>query len=160
MTKQEEQQRSNRQDPEADVFLEGGRVLNVYSGEILECNVAVKGERIWYVGPRSDLVGERTLRLDVAKRVLVPGYVEPHCHPWNTYNPASLGEEFCRRGTTTLVCDNLIFYMLMGVEGFEAFMGAFSEMPVKFFWFIRLVPQTPLEQEETLFSAANLKRLL
>ena len=160
MKQQEEQQRSSRQDQEADLFLEGGRVLNVYSGEILESNVAVKGERIWYVGPRSDSIGERTLRLDMSRKVLVPGYVEPHCHPWNIYNPVSLGEEFCRLGTTTLVCDNLIFYMMMGVEGFEAFMAAFSKMPVKFFWFIRLVPQTPLEQEETLFSAANLKRLL
>jgi adenine deaminase len=100
------------------------------------------------------------LRLDVSHKVLVPGYVEPHCHPWNTYNPLSLGEEFCRMGTTTLVCDNLIFFMMMGVGRFESFMAAFSKMPVKFFWFIRLVPQTPLEQEETLFSEANLKRLL
>jgi adenine deaminase len=160
MMKQDKRQRSIRQDEEAEVFLEGGRVLNVYSGEILESNVAVKGERIWYVGPHSDSVGKKTLRLDVSNKVLVPGYVEPHCHPWNIYNPVSLGEEFCRLGTTTLVCDNLIFYMMMGVEGFEAFMAAFSKMPVKFFWFVRLVPQTPLEQEDTLFSAANLKRLL
>jgi adenine deaminase len=160
MRKQEEPERSSRQGQEADLFLEGGRVLNVYSGEILESNVAVQGDKIWYVGPRSDSIGKRTLRLDMSCKVLVPGYVEPHCHPWNLYNPVSLGEEFCRLGTTTLVCDNLIFYMLMGVVGFEAFMAAFSEMPVKFFWFVRLVPQTPLEQEETLFSAANLKRLL
>jgi adenine deaminase len=160
MTKQKERQTSIQNDQEAELFLEGGRVLNVYSGEVLESNVAVKGERIWYVGPRSDSIGEKTLRLDVSRKVLVPGYVEPHCHPWNIYNPVSLGEEFCRLGTTTLVCDNLIFYMMMGVEGFEAFMAAFSKMPVKFFWFMRLVPQTPLEQEDTLFSATNLKRLL
>jgi adenine deaminase len=92
--------------------------------------------------------------------VLVPGYVEPHCHPWNAYNPVSLGEEFCRLGTTTLVCDDLIFYMMMGVERFEEFMAVFSQMPVKFFWFVRLVPQTALDQEEELFSAANLTRLL
>jgi adenine deaminase len=156
----EEHQKIDQEDHQADLFLEGGRVLNVYSGEILETNVAVKGEKIWYVGQRSDLIGDGTQRLNMADRLLVPGYVEPHCHPWNLYNPVSLGEEFCRLGTTTLVCDNLIFYMLMGVEGFEAFMDVFSEMPVKFFWFIRLVPQTPLEQEETLFSATNLKRLL
>jgi adenine deaminase len=58
------------------------------------------------------------------------------------------------------VCDNLIFYMMMGVAGFEAFMAALSTMPVKFFWFMRLVPQTPLEQEDALFSEANLRRLL
>jgi adenine deaminase len=160
MSKKKERQRSNNQGQEPDLVLEGGRVLNVYSGELLEANVAVKGERIWYVGPGSNPTGEKTLRLDVSLKVLVPGYVEPHCHPWNTYNPLSLGEEFCRMGTTTLVCDNLIFFMMMGVGRFESFMAAFSKMPVKFFWFIRLVPQTPLEQEETLFSEANLKRLL
>jgi adenine deaminase len=160
MAKQEERQRSKREEREADLLLEGGRVLNVYSGELLESNVVVKGEKIWYVGPRSDSFGEKTLQLDVSRKVLVPGYVEPHCHPWNVYNPVSLGEEFCRLGTTTLVCDNLIFYMMMGEEGFESFMAAFSKMPVKFFWFMRLVPQTPLEQEDTLFSAVNLKRLL
>jgi adenine deaminase len=158
--RQEERQKSNRQAQEPELLLEGGRVLNVYSGELIESNVAVKGERIWYVGPGSDWTGEKALRLDVSHKVLVPGYVEPHCHPWNAYNPVSLGEEFCRLGTTTLVCDNLIFYMMMGVERFEAFMAAFSQMPGKFFWFVRLVPQTPLDKEEKLFSAANLTRLL
>jgi adenine deaminase len=160
MNKREKQIGTKQKDQEADLLLEGGRVLNVYSGELLESNVVTKGEKIWYVGPRSDWVGGKTLRLEVSHKVLVPGYVEPHCHPWNVYNPVSLGEEFCRLGTTTLVCDNLIFYMMMGVEGFEALMAAFEKMPVKFFWFMRLVPQTPLEQEDTLFSAANLKRLL
>jgi len=160
MAAQKKQQTTKRQRQEPDLLLEGGRVLNVYSGELLDADVLVKGERIWHVGPEPDSTGENTLRLDMSRKVLVPGYVEPHCHPWNVYNPVSLGEEFCRLGTTTLVCDNLIFYMMMGLERFEAFMAAFSEMPVKFFWFIRLVPQTPLDQEETLFSAANLKRLL
>jgi adenine deaminase len=160
MIRREKRQRSLRQDQEADLFLEGGRVLNVYSGEILESNVAVKGERIWYVGPSSDSIGEKTLRMEVPHKVLVPGYIEPHSHPWNIYNPVTLGEEFCRLGTTTLVCDNLIFYMMMGVERFEAFMAALSKMPVKFFWFMRLVPQTPMEEEDTLFAPRNLKRLL
>jgi adenine deaminase len=160
MNKQKRQVGSKEKDPEADLLLEGGRVLNVYSGEVLKSNVVVRGEKIWYAGPRCDSFGKKTLQLDVSRKVLVPGYVEPHCHPWNVYNPVSLGEEFCRLGTTTLVCDNLIFYMMMGAERFEAFMAAFSEMPVKFFWFMRLVPQTSLEQEDTLFSAANLKRLL
>lgn len=160
MTEKQEAQSAKTTRQEPDLILEGGRVLNVYSGELLGVNVIVKGHRIWYVGPESRSAGERTLRLDVSRKVLVPGYVEPHCHPWNVYNPLSLGEEFCRMGTTTLVCDNLIFYMLMGVERFEGFMDAFSDMPVKYFWFVRLVPQTPLDHEERLFSAANLKRLL
>ncbi|RLB04638.1 MAG: adenine deaminase [Deltaproteobacteria bacterium] len=144
----------------ADVFLKGGTVLNVYSGELKKVNIAIKGEKIWYVGRRSNILGDGTLVLDMRDKLLVPGYVEPHCHPWLIYNPASFGEEACRLGTTTLFCDNLIFYMLMGIELFEEFMDAFLDMPIKFFWFCRAVPQTPMEKEDELFSVNNLVRLL
>jgi len=152
--------RPKGRDVEPDLILEGGRVLNVYSGEILESAVSVKGERIWSVGPNPHERGDRTRHLDVSGKILVPGYIEPHCHPWNIYNPVSLGEEACRLGTTTLVCDNLFFYIFMGVELFEEFMESLSAMPVKVFWFIRVIPQTPMKGEEDVYSTANLKRLL
>jgi len=144
----------------ADIFLRGGTVLNVYSGELLKMDVAIKGERIWYVGPSQEMVSEDTQVLDVGNRVLVPGYIDPHFHPWFIYNPVSFGEDTCRLGTTTLFCDNLIFYMLMGVDLFETFIDALSEMPVKFFWFCRAVPQTPMATEDELFSIKNFERLL
>ena len=143
-----------------NILLKGGTILNVYSGELLKMNIAIKGERIWYVGPSSDVVSGDTQVLDVRNKVLVPGYIDPHFHPWFTYNPVSFGEEACRLGTTTIFCDNLIFYMLMGVRLFEDFMEALSEMPIRFLWFCRAVPQTPMREEDELFSFKNLERLL
>ncbi len=144
----------------AQILLKGGSVLNVYSGELIKTDVLTKGEKIWCVGECSEEVESDTLILDVEGKVLVPGYVEPHCHPWLTYNPLSFAEEACRFGTTTLFCDNLIFYMLMGKDLFKDFMKAFVEMPVKIFWFCRAVPQTPMRREEELFSVENLRALL
>ncbi|RLB14801.1 MAG: adenine deaminase [Deltaproteobacteria bacterium] len=144
----------------ADIFLTGGTVLNVYSGELLETNVAITGERFSYVGDSSDLVGRDTKVIDMSNKFLVPGYIDPHFHPWFVYNPISFAQEACPLGITTLFCDNLLFYMLMGVERFEGFMHAFSQMPIKFFWFCRAVPQTPMVEEDALFSLENLKRLL
>lgn len=54
---------------QADIFLKGGTVLNVYSGELLKVNVALKGERIWYVGPLSYMVGNDTRVLDLKNKV-------------------------------------------------------------------------------------------
>ena len=142
------------------ILLKGGTILNVYSGELLKMNIAIKGERIWYVGPSSDGVSRDTKVLDVGNKVLVPGYIDPHFHPWFTYNPISFGEKACCLGTTTIFCDNLIFYMLMGVRLFEDFIDALSGMPIKFFWFCRAVPQTPMKTEDELFSVENLERLL
>lgn len=144
----------------ADIFLQGGKVLNVYSGEVLGMNVAVKGGIFQYVGPRSHTVGKKTLVLNVEGKTLIPGYVEPHCHPWLLYNPLSFAREAARTGTTTFFCDNLAFFSLMGLDVFESFMTALMDMPVKFFWFCRAVPQTPMEKEEMLFSVENVRRLL
>jgi adenine deaminase len=146
--------------PEPELILEGGKVLNVYSGEILDWDVTVGGGRILYVGPPATYPSGGRTRINLAGKILVPGYIEPHCHPWNVYNPVTLGAEACRQGTTTLVCDDLLFFMLMGVDRFESLMEALSNIPVKLFWFIRLVPQTPMEDEEKLFSEENIKRLL
>ncbi|MGD9074191.1 MAG: adenine deaminase C-terminal domain-containing protein [Desulfobacteraceae bacterium] len=145
---------------QADIFLKNGTVLNVYSGELLKMNVVINGERIWYVGPRSDMVGDDTIILDAENRLIVPGYVDPHFHPWNIYNPISFGEEACRLGTTTVVGDSLVFHLLMGTDLFEVFMHLLSHMPVKFFWTCRAAPQTPMEREDEFYAVENLERLL
>ncbi|HEJ84019.1 MAG TPA: adenine deaminase, partial [Desulfobacteraceae bacterium] len=143
-----------------DIFLKGGTVLNVYSGELLEMNVVARGERIWYVGPRNDAAGQDALTVDATGKVLVPGYIDPHFHPWFVYNPLTFGEMACALGTTTLFCDNLLFYLLMGPDLFQRFMESLSDMPVKYFWFCRAVPQTPMACENDLFSIENLEKLL
>lgn len=55
MNRDAKEQSSGREAQEVDLLLEGGKVLNVYTGEILKSNVVVKGRRIVYVGPRSDI---------------------------------------------------------------------------------------------------------
>jgi len=50
--------------------------------------------------------------------------------------------------------------MLMGPKSFKRFMEALSSMPIKFFWFCRSDPQTPMENENLLFSERNVKSLL
>ncbi len=48
----------------ADRYVGGGFLLNVYTGEVYPANVAIKGERIAYVGLRDDMVGPRTEIID------------------------------------------------------------------------------------------------
>src|SRR5262245_42957094 len=61
----------------ADLFLRGGTLLNVYTGALHPAHVAVAGGRVAYVGSRDDMVGPRTRVLEVAGRLLVPGYIDP-----------------------------------------------------------------------------------
>lgn len=150
----------DRFEDKADIYLKNGTMLNVYTGELITANVAVKGQKIYYVGPLLEHIGDSTTILDVENKVLVPGYIEPHFHPWDIYSPLSAGEHACRLGTTTVVCDNLIFYILMGPDLFVDFMTAFSEMPIKYYWSCRAVAQSPMKGEAELFSIENIDRLL
>ncbi len=145
---------------QASLLLHGGTVLNVYTGEQLPWDVAVSGSRILHVGPGHPGAGPETTALDVTGRHLVPGYVDPHFHPWFIYNPVTFGEAAAARGITTLFCDNLIFYMLMGVEPFERLVEVLSHAPIAYYWSARALSQTPMEDEDDLFAPANVKRLL
>jgi len=160
MVRQPSKQHASSRDEAADLFLKGGTILNVYSGELLTGNIAIRGERIVYVGPSEHHRGRDTRVLDLAGRTIAPGYIEPHFHPWDVYNPVSVGEEACRRGTTTVFCDDLVFYMEMGPELFQEFMGVFSDMPIKYYWSLRTAPQSPMRDEKEVFSVENLLSVL
>ena len=70
-----------------DICLTGGTVLNVYSGELLKSNVAIKNERFDYVGPLPVLKRTDTKIVDVEGKVLVPGYIEPTVTPGFSTTP-------------------------------------------------------------------------
>ncbi len=94
----------------ADLYIEGGSLVNVYTGEVYQANVAVFQDRIAYVGHSRAMVGLRTEIIDASGCYLTPGFIEVHTHPWIIYTPASMVEANLTRGTTTFVCDNLFFY--------------------------------------------------
>ena len=144
----------------ADRYVRGGLLLNIYTGEIYPAGVAIRGERIAYVGPRDDMVGPRTELINASGRTLVPGYLEPHAHPWNLVTPAALARHVLPLGTTTIVGDNLSCYQLCGPRGFERAMGALARLPLRYYWMVRLEAQAQIAGELRLFPIPALRRLL
>jgi predicted amidohydrolase YtcJ len=68
----------------ADLVLTGGHVHTVDPGRPRAEAVAVRGERIVAVGSAADvgaLVGPRTRVIDLAGRMLIPGFQDAHVHP-------------------------------------------------------------------------------
>lgn len=149
-----------RGDAPADLLLEGGRVLNVYSGEVLEANVAVARGRIAYVGPRRAAPGPQTRRLSVEGRILVPGYIDPHAHPPAFCNPVALAEAVLPLGTTAVVMDTLHLLLYAKEDRVPELLAALSGLPVHFYWFLRLHGQGPDDREAELFAPERLRRLL
>ncbi len=144
----------------ADLYVRGGTLLNVYTGEIYPANVAVAGERIAYVGLRDDMVGPRTASLDAGGRVLVPGYIDPHVHPAHMVTPSGLAHHLLPLGTTTVFADTLQIWELGGLRAFRTVADALARSPLKFYWMIRVHAQARSTDEAVRYRPADIARAL
>jgi len=144
----------------ADLYVRGGTLLNVYTGEIYPANVAVAGERIAYVGARDDMVGPRTATLDAGGRVLVPGYIDPHVHPAHLVTPSALARHLLPLGTTTVFADTLQIWELGGLRAFRTVADTLAHSPLKFYWMIRVHAQARSADEPRRYRTADIARAL
>jgi adenine deaminase len=146
------------------LLIRGGEVLNVYTGQVLRQDVALAGSRIAYVGEleQSGLRLEDDVPvLDVSGQILVPGYIEPHAHPFQLYNPVTLAEKAGALGTTTLISDNLNFFVAFKPKKFIQLMEKLAKLKVRMFWWARLDGQTYLpEEQRDLFSVPCVEEVL
>ncbi len=71
-------------DPSADIVFRNGSVYTVHGDKPWARAVAVKGKRIVFVGDEAGVrsfVGRHTRVVDLAGKMLLPGFVEGHTHP-------------------------------------------------------------------------------
>jgi adenine deaminase len=136
----------------------GGLVADVYSGTWVHANIEIDGDRIVYVGPRDP--PPRVTKINARGKVVTPGYIEPHTHPWCVYSPSSLLEAAVPDGTTTLVYDNLFFFLAHGVEGLRRIVEAMHAAPAHIRWVARLAPQSAMPDEAQRFATETVAPLL
>ncbi len=102
----------------ADRIIENGRLVNVYTGEIMDADVAVLGETILHVGDCSSLAGPGTAVFDAGGEFLVPGFFDAHAHMDLFYGPFAYADYVLTRGTTNLFNDGHDLAAAMGVDAF------------------------------------------
>jgi adenine deaminase len=146
-----------RGDEPADTVLGGGRVLSVFTGELLEADVAMAGEHVAGVGRYE---GHRTV--DASGLILVPGFIDGHMHIESTKLPP---DEFARAalpwGTTTVVLDPHEIANVFGLEGVRALLEASRGIPLDFFVMVSsCVPASPFESSGASVDADDIARFL
>jgi adenine deaminase len=131
----------------ADLVVSGGRLINVYSGEILDgMEIAVLDGRICYVGPNAAHArGEKTQMLDARGLYVSPGFVDAHTHIGHFCRPYEYLQAYLPHGTTSLIasCDELA--TVFGFSGVKLFLDEVEAHPARVFTLISMVaPQDPL----------------
>ncbi|TGA98363.1 adenine deaminase [Sporolactobacillus shoreae] len=135
--------------------LKNARYLNTYLKSWEQANIWIDGDRIVYVGDRLPAKTDGTTEtVDCSGLTLVPGYIEPHIHPGQLYNPQTLAAYAAPLGTTTLICDNAILFRCLSDEESFRVMDHLDQLPALFYWWCRYDSQT-----EVVDSPFNEKRM-
>ncbi|HLR02271.1 MAG TPA: adenine deaminase C-terminal domain-containing protein [Virgibacillus sp.] len=137
------------------LILKNGIYLNSYTKQWLKANIWILHDRIVYVGdewPENDHDAEV---VDCKGKYLVPGYMEPHAHPFQVYNPEELAYHVAKTGTTTLINDNLMWHFLLHKKKAFTLLDDFNKLPISMYWWARFDSQTALKNEEKYFNSED-----
>lgn len=138
------------------LILKNGTYINMFTKQWVKAHIWIFKDRIVYVGELLPDDTQSTEIIDCEGQFLVPGYIEPHAHPFQLYNPAELAMHAAYTGTTTLVNDNLLWYYLFSDKK-KAFslLDEMNTLPVSMYWWARYDAQTALKDEESYFNTEN-----
>ena len=142
----------------ADVVLRGGRVLSVFTGELLEADVAFAGEHVAGVGEEYD--GREIV--DVDGLILLPGFIDGHMHLEST---KLMVDEFARAalpwGTTTVVLDPHEIANVFGLDGVRALLASAGEVPLDYYVMVSsCVPASEFESSGATVTAEEIAAFL
>ncbi len=116
-----------RGDEPADLVLRHGRVINVFTGEIIAADVAVVGDTIAGVGPGYQAQEE----VDLAGRYVCPGLIDAHVHIESSMvTPLQFARAVVPRGTTTAVTDPHEIANVAGADGVRYMLNSSEGLPL------------------------------
>jgi adenine deaminase len=143
------------------MVLKNALYLNQILKKWIQANIWILGDRIVYVGEQMpSYIDSQCEVVDCKGYYLVPGYIEPHAHPFQLYNPHSLAEYAAQFGTTTLINDNLVLLLQLEKKKAFSFLNEMKNLPVSMYWWCRFDPQTEINFEEKVFSHSTIKSWL
>ncbi|MED0982163.1 adenine deaminase C-terminal domain-containing protein [Bacillus paramycoides] len=142
------------------ILLKNATYLNPYIREWTMANVWIYDDRIVYVGEKLPQQLNDCEVIDCEGKYLVPGYIEPHAHPYQLYNPETLANHAMQFGTTTLINDNLTLFFTLQREIAYRLLDEFKKIPASMYWWCRFDGQTELQNGQSLFNSEEIMQWL
>lgn len=118
----------------SDIVLLNGQLVNVYTKEIIEVDVAICKNRIVHVGKNTnDLIGENTRIINIEGSIICPGLIESHVHIESSMLTLSrFTEAIVTHGTTTAVIDPHELANVAGIDGLEILVDEVRNSPISY----------------------------
>ncbi|MGH7844954.1 MAG: adenine deaminase [Candidatus Binatia bacterium] len=147
----------------ADLIVTNARLINVYSGEILDkAEITILDGRICYVGPSAEHTrGPETEILEAKGTFVAPGFIDGHTHIGHFCRPFEYLQSYLPHGTTALMasCDEL--GSVFGDRGLRLFLDEVRAHPLRVFTLVSMcAPQDPLVCNARGFTQAEVAAAL
>ena len=132
----------------ADLVLKNATYVNVFSGELETCDIAVAEGLIVGLGSY-----EGHIEADMTGKIVCPGFIDAHIHLESSLvSPAEFARAVIPHGTTTVITDPHEITNVMGTDGIDYMLCATEGLPLDVRFMIpSCVPASPMDE-----SGANL----
>ncbi|MCL2851848.1 MAG: adenine deaminase [Defluviitaleaceae bacterium] len=146
-------------DVPADLVLRNARIVNVFTGEVVDGDIAIAGGFIAGVGKGYSGVQE----VDLGGYVAAPGLIDAHVHIESSMlSPLQFSRAISAHGVTTVVADPHELANVMGLEGINYIISSIRRgSPVDIFIMLpTCVPATRFETSGAELNAATYREII
>jgi len=138
----------------ADLVIKNGKVVNVFTREILQEDVAIVDG---YIAGTGTFEGNETV--DASGKYVVPGFIDGHVHIESAMvTPPEFSNVVLPHGVTTIVADPHEIANVAGTDGIDFMLKASEDIPLEVLFMLpSCVPATPFENAGATLEHADLE---
>lgn len=144
----------------ADLVLRNGKVIDVFAGQVLKADIAVKSGTIVGVAETANPPAFQAARqVDLAGAYVAPGLMDAHLHLESTMvSPAELVATAAAHGTTTFIVDPHEAANVSGAAGIDYILDQTAQAPANVFVMMpSCVPATALDDNGGPFTVDDMR---
>ena len=141
----------------ADQVLKNGRIINVFTKEIIEGDLAICNDKIIGIGHY-----EGKEEIDLKGKYVVPGFIDSHLHIESSMiSPSEFAHAVLPFGTTTLIADPHEIANVSGLGGIDYMLKESEQAPLSIYYMLpSCVPATPMESSGAILDAAKMEKYI
>ncbi len=141
----------------ADIVVKQGKILNVFTGEFMEGDVAIVDGVIAGIGSY-----EGNEIIDAQGKIIVPGFIDGHVHIESSMlTPTEFSKVVLQHGVTTVITDPHEIGNVAGTDGIQYMLEDAKQLPLDIFVMLpSCVPTTPFETNGARLDVEQLQPFL
>ncbi|WP_232699582.1 adenine deaminase [Brevibacillus daliensis] len=139
---------------QAELVLKNGTIINVFTGELYQADVAITNGMIVGIGKY-----EGNENIDVTGKYISPGFIDGHVHIESSMvTPASFANIVLPHGVTTVICDPHEIANVSGAAGIQYMLDSSEGLDLDVHVMLpSCVPSTSFENAGAILHADDLK---